>query len=186
MASRRCTATPWSSQNRSNHSMASRLPSRYAEATRCDWYFSSREYLVPCSSDTFAVVFPVVTAPTSRASTTATRRPARASRSAVVRPVMPAPTTRSSTGPSGSGSLGTVWAWSSHRDVIARPVPTRGRHMPGAGVEVGDCGYEAAVCPREETRDAEQVIERQEREAVREAQGQGHVQAACREDRQLA
>ena len=37
------------------------------------------ESLVPCSSESFAVVLPVVTAPTWRASMTATRRPARAS-----------------------------------------------------------------------------------------------------------
>ena len=59
-----------------------------------------RDSLLPWRSETLAVLCPVVPAPTRRASTTATRRPARASSSAVVRPVSPPPTTRSSRGPS--------------------------------------------------------------------------------------
>src|SRR6476661_4060736 len=39
---------------------------------------------------------------------------------------------------------------------------------------------------RRESGCAEQVVERQEREAVREAEGQGHVDAACCQDRRLA
>ena len=59
----------------------------------------------PCSRDSFAVVCPVVTAPTRRASSRATRCPDRASRVAVVRPVRPAPTTMVSTCAPGTNSL---------------------------------------------------------------------------------
>jgi hypothetical protein len=84
------------SQKRKSHACPSRLASRYAAATRSDCRSRILDKRVPWSSDTLPVVCPVVTAPTSRASMTATDRPAFASNKAVVSPVSPAPTTTSS------------------------------------------------------------------------------------------
>src|SRR4051794_12435022 len=55
-----------------------------------------RESWPPCRRDTLAVVWPVVAAPMDRASSTATRCPALASRTAVASPVRPAPATTES------------------------------------------------------------------------------------------
>ena len=52
---------------------------------------------MPCNTEIFAVVFPLATAATWRASRTATDRPARCIATAVVSPVIPAPTTATST-----------------------------------------------------------------------------------------
>src|SRR3954452_10212557 len=79
-----------------------------------------RESLVPWTSETLAVLDPVVPDPIRRASSTATPTPARASRSAVTSPVRPPPTTRASTRPeggNGSGNAGS--AGSSQRDADA-------------------------------------------------------------------
>src|SRR5438309_112300 len=65
---------------------------------------------------------------------------------------------------------------SQRRPASARPLPTANRHSAdGVGIqqERGD-------------RDAGEESERQEQEAVRGSQGQGHVQGAGGEDRQLA
>ena len=77
---------------------------------------------MPCSKLSFPVVFPVVTAPMLRASSTATRRPARASSTAVIMPVIPAPTIRSSKlAPGTNSSLAGKSSRSSHTDVITPP-----------------------------------------------------------------
>ena len=87
--------------------------------------------VVPCSRLSFAVVFPVVTAPTWRASSTATRRPARASRAAVTSPVSPAPTTTSSyAAPGVNWSVSMVRLRSSQSDVMPYLRLGRARRLP--------------------------------------------------------
>jgi hypothetical protein len=104
-----------------------------------DWKRNSWEYFVPCSRETLAVVLPVAAAPTSRASMTATRRPALASRRAVVSPVIPAPTTISSTGPSGRASSGRAEELSSHREVTDREFPDQSAFMRPANRPTLSC-----------------------------------------------
>ena len=87
--------------------------------------------MVPCSTLSLAVVLPVVTAPTWRASSTATRRPARASRVAVTSPVSPAPTTTSSYAVSATnGSVAMVGLRSSQSDVMTYLRFERVRWLP--------------------------------------------------------
>ena len=126
-AGRRCTATPWSSQKRSSHSMPSRLASRYAAGHLLRLVVQQARVLRALQQRDLRGGVARGDCPdlTGLDDRDATSGPGQSS--AVTRPVMPAPTTTSSTGSSGNGSLVMDFACSSQREVtrIAFPDDTR-------------------------------------------------------------